>query len=137
MKKKISCSRLFLWIFLILVIGYTAFWIIPNFIVTVQIASRLHVAPSWSAIRHQLANNEFKSGMTRDKVHSLLDQVGVWIIFAADSPDQGIWDSDTQQTVFRETIRFTGNYTYQALGSWIFLYDKNGKLISQGPVDSG
>ena len=78
-----------------------------------------------------------KTGMTREEVHKVLDTVGPWEMDWADSPDQGGWDSDTQQEVFRENMLFTEYYTSRALGLWGFLYDKNGKLVRQGPIDSG
>ena len=136
MKKKISFGRLLLWIFLILVIGCAGFWIVPNFIVTAQIASRLHVSPTWDAIRDHLYD-ECKPGMTREEVHKVLNKVGPWEINFADPPDRGIRDFDTQQEVFREHIHFTEHYTLWALGLWGFEYDKNGKLVRQGPIDSG
>ena len=60
MKKKFSCGGLLLWIVLILIIGFAGFWLIPNLVVTAQIASRLHVSPSWNAIRDHLYD-EFKN----------------------------------------------------------------------------
>lgn len=102
-------------------------------IVVENIAGRLQVTPSWDAIRTNLFD-QFKPGLTRVEVHKILDKVGPWTIDSV-NPIDGSWDPNLNQIVFRELIRFKDQNTNAGLSIWDFLYDKNDKLLDQGPVD--
>jgi hypothetical protein len=99
-----------------------------------DIAGRLQVTPSWTAIRDYLFI-EFKPGLSRTEVHEILNKVGPWAIDLADSPETGGWNSASGNGLYRENIHFTENNTFHALGYWGFIYDKNGILDHQGPID--
>ena len=123
---------------LLVLAGIFGYYKIQEHRVVNRIAAQFQIMPSWEAIRNHLYS-EIKPGMTREEVYKILDKVGPWEILWYDDPnkDEGGWDPDTRQFLFREHIRFTQKNTYHEMGFWGFLYDKNGKLVRQSPLDSG
>jgi len=95
------------------------------------IAATLQVTPSWHSIREYLFNAA-KPGMTRDEIHKILDKIGPWTIDLVDTPGEGLPPADG---LYRENIHFTEKNTFEGIGYWGFLYDKNGILDHQGPAD--
>ena len=81
-----------------------------------------------------LFHEEFKPSRTREEIHKGFDRIGVWEVRWYDDPDsfEGLWNSRLQQYMFREKIRF-----YNCVGSWIFLYNKDGILVDREYLDIG
>lgn len=140
--KKLTKFTIRLLIFLTLlfavIFGFFRVW---EWMVVKRIAAQFQVTPSWDAIRTHLYSEEFKPGMTREEIHQVLDKVGSWEIRWYEDPkkDEGRWDINTEQLVFREVVRFTEIATLKLenLGAWSFTYDKNGRLVEQHRLDSG
>jgi len=99
-----------------------------------EIANRIDVDPTWDAIQHYLFIS-LEPGLSRDEVHSLLDKIGPYTIVLADSPLEKRWDSDSNQYVFREIIRFDEENTFKALFEWSFSYNGDDVLVKGYKVD--
>lgn len=99
-----------------------------------EIANRLGVDPTWKDIQHYLFIS-LEPGLSRDEVHSLLDKIGPYTIVLADSPLEKRWDSDSNQYVLREVIRFDDEDTYRALFEWSFSYNNDDVLVKGYKVD--
>lgn len=117
----------------IALVGCLSGVIAPDHKVAQDIASRLDVQPSWTAIQEYL-DQAFVPGLTRDQVHEVLDKVGPYEVIHFD-PDNGSWDPASGQLLYGETINFTERNTSWALRGWHFDYDKDGKLVKAHQVD--
>ena len=99
-----------------------------------EIANRIGVEPTWNAIQHYLFIS-LEPGLSRAEVHNLLDTIGPFTIVLADTPLEKRWDSDSNQYVFREIIRFDDEHTYKALFEWSFSYNSDDVLVKGYKVD--
>jgi len=99
-----------------------------------EIAIRIGVDPTWNAIQHYLFIS-LEPGLSRAEVHDLLDTIGPYTIILADTPLEKRWDSDSNQYVFREIIRFDDENTYKALLEWSFSYNGDGVLVKGYKID--
>ncbi|MGB9774902.1 MAG: hypothetical protein ACPL4I_12970 [Bacteroidota bacterium] len=89
-----------------------------------EIAARIGVKPSWNAIRTYLAN-AFQPGMSRDDVYAVFSKIGSYEIFEGGET----WDPDLQDYVYVLSIHFPDRALATHLKSYIFSFDKQGKLV--------
>lgn len=132
------------WILLILIIIIiSSYFTIQEMIVIRRIANEFQmefrISPSREELFTHLFHEELKPSMTRQEVHAVLDRIDNWEIRWYDEPDvdQGVWDTETQQYVFKEKIRFPNHQIVNVLKSWLFCYNKDGVLVHFEVLDIG
>jgi hypothetical protein len=113
--------------------GLSGCFLSPVPAIVEEISMRFQTTPSWDAIRSHLFLNEFKPGMTRDEIHRILDKIGPWAIYFVD--DHPVWNPGRKLWLYQEQIYFTEKKTFQGIGYWDFVYDKNDILVSQERID--
>jgi hypothetical protein len=132
----------FFFIILISVILITSIWYACNIVsdpsveTTENVAQCLGVTPSWDRMREHLLFDLSEATMTKEDVHKTLDCFGPWTIELSDWPVDGEFDPEIDYDRFREIIHFDDENISKVMKRWNFVYDKDGKLVRVGFLES-
>lgn len=100
----------------------------PSDEVAVEIAEKIGTEPNWEAIRSYMLES-IESGMTKEQVHAVFEEIGYWEVYSADTEETKGWHPDYDTYTYGEHIEFSERSRRIALKGWLFQYDENDILL--------